>query len=377
MSLLSKLTLQKRVTILTATILVVCVFSLTLFTIYNAEKNYDPLITGVESTYVGDFYTSPQVGVRVVPAQQAKRTFATWSYTVLIVLTILGTGAVYVVTGHALKPVRELSHAVSEIREHNLSNRLQTTYTKDEIGELTDGFNRMLERLNDAFERQRRFTANSAHELKTPLSIIKSGIQVLNMESEPSIGEYKENIEIIDQSIERLIDVVDDLLTIASEGEGYLKKEAMKEVLLGPMFDEILNDVSSLYYEDNIIFHNMCGDTQLMGNPTLLYRAFFNIVENAFKYNTPNGEINISINESNENIEIIILDTGVGIPKDELPIIFEPFYRVDKSRSRKVGGSGLGLSITKTILDKSGASISVESTVGAGTRFVVTFPKNI
>lgn len=380
MKLLSKITLQWRITILTAIILLISSLSLTMFSIYTADTIYLKFNT---STVPNDSTVPDIDNIKIVtpktdniiitkPKLEAKKKFDTRILIFLAVLDILATIMVYFVTGKALKPVRKLSKEVAYISSNNLSYRIPASLTKDEVGKLTDSFNKMLNQLEEAFERQKRFTANAAHELKTPLATIKASIQVLQLEDIPSLQDYKETTDITNKSIERLSKVVDDLLLLASKGES---EENDKEViLLEPMIEIILQEIYPLYIEKNITYNIDCKESTIYGNATLLYRALANLLENAHKYNVKNGSITISAKENNNITTIIISDTGIGIPDSSRKRIFEPFYRVDKSRSRKIAGAGLGLSLTKTIIEKDNGEIYVEKNKSGGTDFILILP---
>lgn len=387
---LKKITLQWRITLLTALVLAVCTGALTAYSILNAEKTFVPMllvdiarpVEGSHSLETGD--TESAIGtddiqkdgiidaVPVTKAYQAKRSYDNKNILFCIGVVAIGTAAVYWVTGRALRPVRQLSRSVSQVDENNLSSVLPEAASRDEVRELTRGFNHMLRRLEAAFHRQKRFTASAAHELKTPLSVMKAGIQVLSMDQEATVEEYRENARLMEANIDRLSKVVEDLLLLASADEG--NKIETEAVDLGILCETICSEMDLLYQDKKICWKADCGEIQITGNPAMLYRALFNLIENAFKYNFQNGSVEIVAKRMSETVRIFIADSGPGISGEHLPLIFDAFYRVDDSRSRKIAGSGLGLALVKSILELHGGTVKVESTPGHGTRFIIELP---
>ena len=387
---LNKLSLRLRLTLLTGCIVILTAVCLTLTSIHNAEsKIVRPILT--EATAIPmdkmvplnssiqpdhEAWTPPaatetstiSVELRTI---EAREQFVDASVIYMMIIIILGMAATYVISGRALKPVNQLSKTIKSINEHNLSHRIDHIQTKDEIGSLAGSFNTMLNRLDESFARQKRFAANAAHELKTPLTTIKAGIQVLKLDKSPSIEDYKENVDITELSTQRLIEVVDDLLKLTSEE----KEKFADTIALSDTLQHIAQELEPITRQKNIQIQ-VVGECShaIFGNQTLVYRALFNLLENAVKYNKHGGKVQIAVSLRGYNTIIHISDTGIGIPNEELPHIYEPFYRIDKSRSRDIGGSGLGLSIVKTIIEKHNGNIAVQSEPGVGTTFDVLFP---
>ncbi|MFW2488625.1 sensor histidine kinase [Clostridium chromiireducens] len=296
--------------------------------------------------------------------ETSKTGFAKESLAYMIAIILGGAFFVWSVAGSALKPVTALSETVESIDENNLNITLPFPESKDEIAKLTTSFNRMLQKINKSYESQKRFSQNAAHELKTPLSSMLTNIEVMELgEKAATIEEYKETFSVLKQNVERMSTLVADLLTLNASAN----ENDVCVISSDKFFKDILND-----YSDNIkeIHLNISvnGEINFKGNKFLLERAFSNIIQNAVRYNKKNGQITIECNTN----EIIISDTGIGIPKDEIDNIFEPFYCVDTSRSRVLGGSGLGLAITKQIFDKYNIQINVESELRKGTKFKIT-----
>lgn len=371
MKLWSKLNLRWRVTILTAIVLTVCSIAFTAFSIYNARQTLYPILDNavVSDPIEGDL----GVGVPAVPAKEQKDLFNNKSVYFCIIMTVLGTTAVWIVAGRALSPVTKLNQKVRLIDEHNLSERLPKARTDDEIGQLTDSFNQLLSRLEAAFERQKRFTASAAHELKTPLATIKAGMQVLDRDENADLQDYKENAAMTVESVDRLTGVVNDLLMLASAEEG--NQNMMEEISLDAMFDAVFFELSGLYEASEIAYSIDLQEKTIVGNADMLYRAFYNLIENAYKYNRKGGTITVKSFSKGEFDWIEISDTGVGISEEHQPLIFEAFYRVDASRSRKTAGAGLGLSLVKTIVERHGGNIQLKSMPSVGSTFQICIPK--
>lgn len=381
MKLFMKLTLQWRITILAAIVLIICSAALTAFSILNAQRTLMPLINGSISITKADDNSGDMViqgiddneiendGMRLFTA---KRDFDLKSIMFFLALTTVGTGLVYFVSGKALRPVKNLSKQVSEIGERDLSQRLTESLSHDEVSSLTKSFNQALDRLEEAFIRQKRFSASAAHELKTPLATMKAGIQVLKIDKATTLDEYKENSHMMEASVDRLTQVVNDLLILASPNE--VADELKEEVYIDAMFETIFDELSPVYEHREITYNIECDAISFYGNVTLLYRAFFNLIDNSYKYNREKGSITVRGSKTNKCVRIDVEDTGIGIPAEHLPYIFDAFYRVDGSRSRKIAGSGLGLSIVKTIIERHGGTISVSSENMKGTKISIQLP---
>lgn len=386
-----KMSLQWRVTLLTAVVLVICSIALSVMAMLNAQKtlvapfnnlinitktNNGILIKVKDETEETDIPEDEDIQAGSTAAQEVQRAKQNFDVTTIFfcfLFTAVGTGAVFFTSGRALKPVRNLSKQISKIDEHNLAERLPESVSNDEVSRLTVSFNHALDRLEDAFERQKRFSASAAHELKTPLATIKAGIQVLSIDEHASISEYKDNARMTEISVNRLTQVVNDLLILASSNED--ADELKENIYLDIMFETIFDELSPIYESRGITYNIDCDNISLYGNAALLYRAFYNLIENSYKYNCEKGSITIRGSKTEKFIKIDIEDTGMGIPKEHLSFIFDAFYRVDGSRSRKTAGSGLGLSIVKSIIEKHGGDIKVSSENKKGAKFTIKFPR--
>lgn len=381
MKIIKKLSLRMRITLLAGAILVLCSVVLTLAAFYNANLQFTVLTAaesplavqgplprldiGSANSLEGDYPMTTSPGTFTAARQQ----FNTASLIILGIVCISGMCMVYVIAGRSLRPIHQLGKTISSITENDLKYRIADGERSDEVGVLSRSFNSMLDRLETSFLRQKRFSANVAHELKTPLATISAGIQVLNLEENPPVSDYREALATTERNVKRLMAVVDDLMRLCDEQENF----EIETVSVEEMFESICRELRPLLEEKHIEIKIDCESRTLRGNQSLLYRACFNLIENAVKYNRDGGKITMEAKTEGGTGEIKITDTGSGIPEEEIPHIFEPFYRVNKSRSRKTGGAGLGLSIVKTIVEKHGWKIAVRSVLGTGSAFTITY----
>ncbi len=303
----------------------------------------------------------------------ASNEFTKNSIIVMAVLVLLGVTIIYVCVGIALKPAHKLSKSMETINANNLCQKLEDPKCEDEIGSLTKSFNHLLGRLSSSFDSQKNFAANAAHELKTPLATMKAGIQVLEMEEAPSENDYKETLEVVKVSTERLIHIVEDLTNLSKQDN----LQFSDRIVLTEVIEDCVNDLTAVTKKCNVTVRVGNCEGVILGNLTLVYRAIFNLMENAVKYNHEDGAVFVTSSIEGNYVKVVIEDNGVGIPRQALPQIFDPFYRVDKSRSREIGGSGLGLALVKNIIEKHKGKITVSSEMGKGTTFEVIFIRYI
>lgn len=387
---LNKLSLRMRLTILTGLVIICIAICLTLTSINNAKNKFNsfektamiPLkkITIAEKTNATEIEINGDIPIdsknqsdsvaMALIVHEAKKEFTYSSVIYMIVIIVIGMSITYIIAGRALKPVKDLNNTIKNINEHNLSKRIEDFTANDEIGSLAKSFNTMMDRLDKSFSNQKNFASNAAHELKTPLAIIKASIQVLKLDENPSVESYKENIEITEKNAQRLIQVVDDLLKLNSQQ----CEKFVDSIEIQKIFFNIIDELKPIIEQKGIKVSLFNCNQTILGNKTLIYRALFNIVENSTKYNKQYGEITISTQIQDDTIIINISDTGIGINDNEIQYIFEPFYRVDKSRSRETAGSGLGLSIVKTIIEKHHGNIYIQSEKDVGTSFKIVLP---
>jgi signal transduction histidine kinase len=295
-------------------------------------------------------------------ARQSQRNFRNMSMMVVAVFILFGTVGAFVISGQTLKPVKTLAKKIEDIDVNNLDTTLELPKNQDEVSRLTHSFNNMLGKLNRSFESQKLFAQNAAHELKTPLTTLRASIEILQLDDEPTADEYKEVVGIIKTGTDNLIELVEGLLSINS-----ITDEMQWQTFDGKsIFESIISDLREDIAQKSLAV-DIHGSCRMKGDKTLLTRALFNLVHNAVRYNIDKGSIKITLAENN----IIIEDSGVGIPADSLEHIFQPFYNVDKSRSKKLGGHGLGMAITKNIIEKHKMNIKIFSEVGKGTKIML------
>ena len=285
-------------------------------------------------------------------------------------LAILGGVATYFISGHALKPLREFSDKIEEVQIQNLADsRIEESKIK-ELNQLSVSYNKMLERLQDAFEVQRQFTANAAHELRTPLSLMQVQLDLYHSTQHPgSDADTLQMIKMVTEQNDRLSKMVKTLLDM-SELQTVGRDE---QIIMDDLVDEVLEDLEPLAQEKNIKLIGKCKDITMVGSDILIYRLVYNLVENAIKYNHSGGQVTVTAYKEQKHIYLSVSDTGSGIPKELRERVFEPFFRVDKSRSRKLGGVGLGLALVREIVRVHDGSITVKSNPSGGTILEVIF----
>ena len=284
------------------------------------------------------------------------------------VLALLGGVATYFISGHALRPIRELSDKIEKVQAQNLADsRIEENQVK-ELNQLSVSYNRMLERLSDAFEIQRQFTANAAHELRTPLALMQVQLDLYHSNSHPvNDADMVQMTKMVTEQNDRLNKMVKTLLDM-SELQTVGRDD---EIILDALVDEVLEDLEPLAEGKNIRLIGKCKDITIVGSDILIYRLVYNLVENAIKYNHSGGQVTVTADRKEKHVYLSVEDTGTGIPEELKERVFEPFFRVDKSRSRELGGVGLGLALVREIVRVHDGSITVKSNPSGGTIFEV------
>lgn len=292
------------------------------------------------------------------------------SLIITVLLALLGGVVTYFISGHALRPIREFSDKIEEVQAQNLSDsRIEENNVK-ELNQLGISYNKMLERLSDAFEIQRQFTANAAHELRTPLALMQVQLDLYNSASHPgNDADTLQTIKMVTEQNDKLNRMVKTLLDM-SELQSVGRDD---KIILDAIVEEVLADLEPLAVEKNIKLIGKCEDATMIGSDILIYRLVYNLVENAIKYNHPLGQVTVTAYQRNKHVYLSVEDTGSGIPKELRERVFEPFFRVDKSRSRELGGVGLGLALVHEIVRVHDGSICIKSGKTGGTIFEVTF----
>ena len=322
--------------------------------------------------------------------QETKEDFLLRSVIATTIIILLSSVCTYFLTKKALTPLQKLTSEVSQIQAQNLSTQLAVPNSKDEIAQLTSSFNEMLARLDNAFSTQKQFSANAAHELRTPLAVLQTNLEVFEKKQEPEMVEYQQLFTMIKEQTARLSQLVGTLLDMTN-----LKSVPRTDhVSLEELVDEVFCDLDPVAEKAGISIHFDDSSSQdwhtdvhtpdasalnnnirnITGSYVLLYRAVYNLVENAIKYNRPNGSVTVSVKEKNGEAMILVKDTGIGISPENQKKIFDPFFRVDKSRSRAMGGAGLGLALVDSIAREHGGSVKVLESNEKGSIIALMLP---
>ena len=283
-------------------------------------------------------------------------------------LALLGGVATYFISGHALRPIREFSDKIEKVQAQNLADSRIEENQVEELNQLSVSYNKMLERLSDAFEIQRQFTANAAHELRTPLALMQVQLDLYHSNGHPdNDADTVQMIKMVTEQNDRLNKMVKTLLDM-SELQTVGRDD---EIILDALVDEVLEDLEPLAEGKNIRLIGKCKDITMVGSDILIYRLVYNLVENATKYNHSGGQVTVTADRKEKHVYLSVEDTGAGIPEELKERVFEPFFRVDKSRSRELGGVGLGLALVREIVRVHDGNITVKSNPSGGTIFEV------
>ena len=307
--------------------------------------------------------------------QETKEDFLFRSVIATTIIILLSSVCTYFLTKKTLTPLQKLTSEVSQIQAQNLSTQLAVPNSKDEIAQLTSSFNEMLARLDNAFSTQKQFSANAAHELRTPLAVLQTNLEVFEKKQEPEMVEYRQLFTMIKEQTARLSQLVGTLLDMTN-----LKSvPRTDQVTLEELVDEVFCDLDPVAEKAGISIHfnysaNQDSHTDVTGSYVLLYRAVYNLVENAIKYNRPHGSVSVYVKQENGQAMVLVTDTGIGISPENQKKIFDPFFRVDKSRSRAMGGAGLGLALVDSIAQEHGGSVKVLESNEKGSIIALMLP---
>lgn len=312
--------------------------------------------------------TEPAVAA-ISTLQEANTGFRQEILLAFLFVDIVGILLTYFVAGRALQPLTKLSAKMTQMDENNWNCAMTEPDTHDEIGQVSESFRHLMERLQESFQAQKHFAANAAHELKTPLAVMKSAIQVLHLEEKPSAEEYEETLQLCLETTEQLSQMVEELLVISNP-----KEEAKEEISLKKMTEEIFQKYAAQIQEKDLVVWQQIQQDTWYTHPVLMWFLLENLLSNAIKYNQQGGSIRLTAEIKENHLHLEVADTGIGISPEHLPHIFTCFYRADPSRNKEIAGNGLGLSIVKTAVEKMRGGITVESQEGKGTCFHVTLP---
>ena len=380
---MKKMSLQWRLTCITTLCIAIICGCLTMFVYKNGVYYMDSLQKAVDAQGDDSGGGSEEIYISIpedkwdefsndfsVQVYNNKEDYKRNSLIVSALLALLGGVAAYFISGHALKPIREFSDKIEEVQAQNLADsRIEESKIK-ELNQLSVSYNKMLERLSDAFEIQRQFTASAAHELRTPLSLMQVQLDLYHSTQHPgSDADTVQMIKMLTEQNDRLGKMVKTLLDM-SELQTVGRDE---KIILNDLVDEVLEDLEPLAQEKNIKLIGKYKNITMIGSDILIYRLVYNLVENAIKYNHSDGQVTVNAYKKQKHIYLSVEDTGSGIPKELRERVFEPFFRVDKSRSRELGGVGLGLALVHEIVRVHDGSISIKSNPAGGTIFEVIF----
>lgn len=383
---MKRMSLQWRLTCITTLCIAIICGCLTMFVYKNGVHYIDSLQDAVESQGDEKGNKSDEIYISIpddkwdefadefsVQVYNNKADYKRNSLIITVLLALLGGVVTYFISGHALRPIREFSDKIEEVQAQNLSDsRIEENNVK-ELNQLGISYNKMLERLSDAFEIQRQFTANAAHELRTPLALMQVQLDLYNSASHPgNDADTLQTIKMVTEQNDKLNRMVKTLLDM-SELQTVGRDD---KIILDAIVEEVLADLEPLAVEKNIKLIGKCEDATMIGSDILIYRLVYNLVENAIKYNHPLGQVTVTAYQRNKHVYVSVEDTGSGIPKELRERVFEPFFRVDKSRSRELGGVGLGLALVHEIVRVHDGSICIKSGKTGGTIFEVTFAQH-
>lgn len=382
---MKRMSLQWRLTCITTLCIAIICGCLTLFVYKNGVYYIDSLQETVESQGDGKGNTSEQIYISIpddkwdefaaevsVQVYNNKADYKRNSLIISALLALLGGVATYFISGHALRPIREFSDQIEAVQAQNLSDsRIEECHVK-ELNQLGISYNKMLERLSDAFEIQRQFTANAAHELRTPLALMQVQLDLYNAAGHPgNDADTLQTIRMVTEQNDKLNRMVKTLLDM-SELQTVGRDD---RIIVDAIVEEVLADLEPLAQEKNIKLVGACEDTTMTGSDILIYRLVYNLVENAIKYNHPGGQVTVTSCQKEKQVYLSVEDTGSGIPPELRERVFDPFFRVDKSRSRELGGVGLGLALVREIVKVHDGIITIQPNPAGGTIFEVVFAR--
>ena len=366
-----RLSLQWKLTLMTALLVIVSCLTLSYFISKSAVLYMDDIEDSVIAIFPKEFFSNDSSGnielyldTTANLSDKVKNTQVEfWRKSLLItsIITLISSTLIYFIVGYALRPLQKLGRQIQDIQAKNMQQPIALESNSIEIVRLTDAFNR---RLNDAFSAQRQFSANAAHELRTPLAVMQTKVEVFEKNKNPGNDDYQEAIGMVKTQTDRLSHVIDILLEMTE----LQSAKRSDHISLAELTEEVICDLVAVGDKKGVSLTQKPGDAQIMGSDTLIYRAIYNLIENAIKYNHQGGEVSVEIKENDEYARVIVSDTGSGIDKNDWEQIFEPFFRADKSRSRAMGGAGLGLTLVQEIARQHGGDVCVLHSSAQGTQ---------
>lgn len=380
---MKRLSFQWRITLLTALLIAGTCICLNLLLYHSGAVSMDSL-NGFVFEYTPESSEDPDgIAIEISDSQMSefisrfsdevydvKADFGRNGWLITITVTIISAAIAYFVSGQALKPLRKLSQQAEKIDQDSISDIRLNEDTVKEFRQLSVSVNLMLDRLSESFATQRQFSGNAAHELRTPLAIMQTKLELFAAEHKNMEGDTAELVRSQAEQLDRLSKLVHTLLEMSNLSSA----PRSDRIELAPLVDEIITDLAPLASQNDITMEQDCDNVVITGSDALIYRLVFNLIENAVKYNRQGGSVSVSVHKENNNAIVCVSDTGCGIPEECRESIFQPFFRVDKSRSRQMGGVGLGLALVHEIAVLHGGSVRAEPGNKSGTVFVVTLP---
>lgn len=380
---MKRLSLQWRITLLTALLIAGTCICLNLLLYHSGAVSIDSL-NGFVFEYTPESSEDPDgLAIEISGSQMsefisrfsdeaydAKADFGRKGWLITVAVTIVSAAIAYFVSGQALKPLRKLSQQAEKIDQDSISDIRLNENTVKEFRQLSVSVNLMLDRLSESFATQRQFSGNAAHELRTPLAIMQTKLELFAAEHKNMEGDTAELVRSQAEQLDRLSRLVHTLLEMSNLSSA----PRSERIELAPLVEEIITDLTPLAGQNDITMEQDCDNVVITGSDALIYRLVFNLIENAVKYNRRGGSVSVSVHKENNDVVVRVSDTGCGIPEEYRESIFQPFFRVDKSRSRQMGGVGLGLALVHEIAVLHGGSVRAESGNKPGTVFIVTLP---
>lgn len=380
---MKKLSLQWRITLLTALLIAGTCICLNLLLYHSGAVSIDSL-NGFVFEYTPESSEDPDgLAIEISDSQMAefisrfsdeaydaKSDFGRKGWLITVAVTIASAAIAYFVSGQALKPLRKLSQQAEKIDQDSISDIRLNENTVKEFRQLSVSVNLMLDRLSESFATQRQFSGNAAHELRTPLAIMQTKLELFAAEHKNLEGDTAELVRSQAEQLDRLSRLVHTLLEMSNLSSA----PRSERIELAPLVEEIITDLTPLASQNDITMEQDCDNVVITGSDALIYRLVFNLIENAVKYNRRGGSVSVSVHKENNDVVVRVSDSGCGIPEEYRESIFQPFFRVDKSRSRQMGGVGLGLALVHEIAVLHGGSVRAEPGNKVGTVFIVTLP---
>lgn len=380
---MKRLSLQWRITLLTALLIAGTCICLNLLLYHSGAVSIDSL-NGFVFEYTPESPEDPDgLAIEISDSQMSefisrfsdeaydvKTDFGRKGWLITVAVTIVSAAIAYFVSGQALKPLRKLSQQAEKIDQDSISNIRLNEDTVKEFRQLSVSVNLMLDRLSESFAMQRQFSGNAAHELRTPLAIMQTKLELFAAEHKNLEGDTAELVRSQAEQLDRLSRLVHTLLEMSNLSSA----PRSDRIELAPLVEEIITDLTPLASQNDITMEQDCDNVVITGSDALIYRLVFNLIENAVKYNRRGGSVSVSVHKENSDVVVRVSDTGCGIPEEYRESIFQPFFRVDKSRSRQMGGVGLGLALVHEIAVLHGGSVRAEPGNKSGTVFIVTLP---